>query len=287
MKLLLSIFFLAYECKTVRCASALMQEHLLDIGAWLRTSLPCLLYTLQNNLLFIALSNLPGAEYQVTYQLKILTTATLSMLVLGKVLSPLKWFSLLVLTCGVALIELRPDERKHLHGNRLVGIGAVLIACFTSALAGVLMEKLMKRKGVSMWITNIQVASVSTVVSLIATVLKDSDAIRSHGFFQGYYYLVWIVVSLQAVGGLVIASVMKYADNILKCFGNALAISFGCLISGAVLQEFSPNSNFIIGTGFVLASIFVYGMPDNALGKNNTSCSGLLSWRTEHLQKCS
>lgn len=41
----------------------------------------------QNNLLFISLSNLSGAVYQVTYQLKILTTAVLSVVILGKVSS--------------------------------------------------------------------------------------------------------------------------------------------------------------------------------------------------------
>lgn len=42
---------------------------------------------MQNNLLFISLSNLSGAVYQVTYQLKILTTAVLSVVILGKVSS--------------------------------------------------------------------------------------------------------------------------------------------------------------------------------------------------------
>jgi UDP-sugar transporter A1/2/3 len=56
-------------------------------------------------LLFIALSNLDAATYQVTYQLKILTTALFSVLMLGKRLDMLKWVSLLALMIGVCFVQ--------------------------------------------------------------------------------------------------------------------------------------------------------------------------------------
>lgn len=73
----------------------------------LKLLIPAGLYTLQNNLLYIALSNLDAATYQVTYQLKILTTALFSVLMLGKKLDSLKWISLLILMAGVSLVQVK------------------------------------------------------------------------------------------------------------------------------------------------------------------------------------
>ena len=71
----------------------------------LKLLIPSALYTLQNNLLFISLSNLDPATYQVTYQLKILTTALFSVLMLGKKLDSFKWISLVILMFGVSLVQ--------------------------------------------------------------------------------------------------------------------------------------------------------------------------------------
>lgn len=40
--------------------------------------------------------------------------------------------------------------------------------------------------------------------------------------------VAWSVVALQVFGGLIVAMVVKYADNILKNFANALAVWHPC-----------------------------------------------------------
>eukprot|EP00427_Karlodinium_veneficum_P059770 CAMPEP_0169385076 /NCGR_PEP_ID=MMETSP1017-20121227/43861_1 /TAXON_ID=342587 /ORGANISM="Karlodinium micrum, Strain CCMP2283" /LENGTH=236 /DNA_ID=CAMNT_0009485863 /DNA_START=209 /DNA_END=916 /DNA_ORIENTATION=+ len=228
------------------------KEHLTkSFAETIKVIVPGALYTLQNNLLFISLSNLSGAVYQVTYQLKILTTAVLSVIILGKTLGQTKWCSLFMLFAGVALIQ--------------IGLAAVLFACVTSGLAGVLLEKLLKQTDTSIWVRNIQLALFGTGLGFIGCLLQDGDRIRQDGFLQGYSSLVWSVIFLQAVGGLVVASVLRYADNILKCFGNAVSIVLSCILSGVFLEEFTPDLLFVVGTILVLVATTVYnlGFPQN------------------------
>jgi UDP-sugar transporter A1/2/3 len=72
-----------------------------------KLAIPSGLYAIQNNLLFIALSYLNAATYQVTYQLKILTTALCSVFMLGKRIEKHQWFSLSMLALGVAFVTVR------------------------------------------------------------------------------------------------------------------------------------------------------------------------------------
>lgn len=56
----------------------------------LKLSVPSLIYTVQNNLLYFALSRLEAATFQVCYQTKLMTTAIFSVLFLNKKLSMLQ-----------------------------------------------------------------------------------------------------------------------------------------------------------------------------------------------------
>lgn len=71
----------------------------------MKLSIPSLVYTVQNNLLYFALSHLNAATYMVCYQLKILTTALFSVAMLNKKISNSQWSSLVLLTIGVSLAE--------------------------------------------------------------------------------------------------------------------------------------------------------------------------------------
>lgn len=74
-----------------------------------KLAIPAFLYTLQNSLQYTAVSNLDAATFQVTYQLKILTTAFFSVTMLRRTLSRNQWISLFLLTFGIALVQVSPE----------------------------------------------------------------------------------------------------------------------------------------------------------------------------------
>ncbi|KAJ8418992.1 hypothetical protein AAFF_G00004910 [Aldrovandia affinis] len=245
--------------------SVLVEEILNKPMETLKLAIPSGIYTLQNNLLYVALSNLDAATYQVTYQLKILTTALFSVSMLGRRLGVYQWLSLLILMAGVALVQWPSEatgavEQKQLTaGSQFVGVVSVLVACCSSGFAGVYFEKILKQTKQSVWIRNIQLGMLGMVFGLMGVFVYDGDRVRESGMFQGYNRLTWIVVSLQALGGLVVAVVIKYADNILKGFATSLSIILSTLISYFWLQDFEPTSVFFLGAMLVIAATFLYG----------------------------
>jgi len=70
-----------------------------------KISVPGGLFTIQNNLSFVALSYMDAASFQVMSQLKILTTAVMSILMLRTKLDGYKWLSLFLLMAGVSVLE--------------------------------------------------------------------------------------------------------------------------------------------------------------------------------------
>lgn len=95
------------------------------------------------------------------------------------------------------------------------------------------------------------------VFSGIGVIVHDWSAISTDGFFQGYTCLVGLVILLQvivssvivvvslwhplkAVGGLLVAVVIKYAGNILKGFGAAISIVISSTVSFFFLH-FEPS----------------------------------------------
>lgn len=230
----------------------------------LKVSVPSLLYTIQNNLMFVSLDKLSAAVQQVTYQLKILTTAMLSVLILGKALGVTKWCALTMLLAGVTLVQWPKDWSAAMGGmdagtsDAWLGFAAVLTACFTSGLASVYLEKILKQTDASIWIRNVQLGFFGAVMALFGAFSADGARIREGGFTQGYSVRVLAVIAMNACGGLLCAAVLKYADNILRCFSVALSIILTSALSWLVLLDFQPDALFVVGACLAIASTFLY-----------------------------
>ena len=86
--------------------------------------------------------------------------------------------------------------------------------------------------------------------------------------------LVLSVITMQACGGLIVAAVIKYADNILKSFATALSIVTSTLLSSYAFG-FSISTIFIQGCCLQFIAIYLYSKKqqqcDNAEAVTNGS----------------
>lgn len=158
------------------------------------------------------------------YQLKILTTAVFAVLLLRRRLDCGKWLSLLILVVGVSLVQLSSlsgganASKKATStdaapaGNTMLGLACVLLACCSSGFAGIWFEKVLKGSECSVWVRNVELALIGGIAGLAGVYSSDAAKVAEGGFFQGYSALVWCVILLQALGGIVVAVVVKVSQ---------------------------------------------------------------------------
>jgi len=259
-----------------------IKENIIDAPVdALKILIPSMLYLLQNTLLYTALSNLSAPIFQVTYQSKLLTTAVVSVVMLQRRYSPKQWVCLCMLGMGVAIVVL--GEKKNDDGESkeaeeggvvsqslTVGLFAVTVACFSSALAGVYFEKVLKKpvkvsseegmektkNPVSLWMRNIQMAFFSISIAIVnGNFANDSN--NKKAFLHGFTPSVWTVVILQAGGGLLVAAVIKYADNVLKGLATGVSVVVATACS-MVLFDTPLTMQFTVGAVFILASVYFF-----------------------------
>lgn len=192
--------------------------------------------------------------------MKIITTAVFSVLLLSRKLGGLQWLSIVALSGGVALVQLsQMSDNSNSKSNSILGLISVLCGCMTSGFAGVYFEVVLKSSVASVWLRNMQLSLIGMATCLVSCYLRDKDAILQKGFLSGYDEYVWSVILLQAAGGLIVAVVVKYADNVLKGFATSLSILISAFVSAYLFGDVDINQAFLCGCLVVLASVFAFG----------------------------
>lgn len=224
-------------------------------------ALPAVLFVMQQILVIIAASHLDAVTFQICSQaFKILPTAVFAAVLLGTRFSPLQWASLPVLAAGITLITATgntPSGAKSEQSNLTKGLTASALSGLSSAFAGVYFEKFVK--GINsrpLTVRNLQLSLFGVPLSVAYALLKDGASPGS--LTRGFTLVVWSVVALQVMGGLVVAMVVKYADNILKNFANAISVVFVVLLAVPMFGQY-PSGFFLVGVATVCLSIQMYG----------------------------
>ena len=174
----------------------------------------------------------------------------------------MQWFSLLVLFVGVSAVQLQPhDEKSGENGgheqNPMLGLLAVVVSCFMSGFAGIYLEKMLKGTPQTLLIRNVQLGFIGVIIGIMTMIINDYDGIKTNGVFFGYNGIVVFVICLQSFGGLMVAVVVKYADNILKGFATSASIIISCIVS-LYFFDFQLSIQFSVGATLVMVSVYLY-----------------------------
>ena len=111
---------------------------------------------------------------------------------------------------------------------------------------------------------NIQLSTTGVPLAILAAYFNEGSAIANKGIFFAFDYFTLYLISLQAIGGLLVSYVIKLADNIQKGFACSLAIVFTFLAS-MVLFNFNMTYQFFAGSLFVVCSVILYNYNPSSL----------------------
>ena len=179
------------------------------------------IYGAMNILSFVALEYIGAGEFTICAQLKILSTAGFSVLIMRRSLSWTKWRALMLLVLGCILVvspsldtSAQTEAEAESGWLQLLGYSAVLTEVLLSGFASIYFEKVVKSTTeiVTIWERNFQLGLYSLAMY---SFIMLYDAATSHRVpWSNWSPLTLLVSCFGAIGGLLVAATLKYADSI-------------------------------------------------------------------------
>lgn len=223
------------------------------------------IYGAMNILSFVALQYIGAGEFTICAQLKILTTAGFSVLVLGTTLSTTKWRALILLVLGCILVASpnfnHSDTDKSIIYLQLFGFGAVLLEVVLSGFASIYFEKVVKSttERITIWERNFQLGFYSVLI--YGGIIMYENYYPTEGstrtMWSNWSLITFTVSVLGALGGLLVAATLKYADSIMKTLAAAGAIVLSTIL-GHYFLEGPLDIVISIGAMVVITAIANY-----------------------------
>lgn len=197
--------------------------------------IPSVLYLVQNQLIFAALSVLSPPEYQLLNNGKLFTTTIVYRVVMKRTLRVVQWLALALLGTGMVL-STQPAASdgasaaaRGASEQLWKGCGIMVLVSWCSAIAGVSNEKLIKGSA-SVVQANVWLYGYGCLACLLQLCFSSSG-LESLVHRRGFTPLTWLVVVCNAVLGQSIAYIMRYADSIVKIYAVCMAMIFTTLAS--------------------------------------------------------
>ncbi len=244
-----------FDAKSVRFVYNSTYDNCLGwkVSIWVTVAfLPAALYALQNLAALQAYQNLDSLTFNVLNQTKTLSAALCCYLVMGRKQSPVQVFSLLLLLFSALVMErlipldsilsagvsMEVPEWGSKHWSH--GVAPIMLASFISGLSGALSQKNLQSQGGGRnpYLFSMELCAASVLIlSASLCFSPDGKRIINEGFWNGWTASTWIPILTNAIGGIIVGLVTKYAGSVRKGF----ALIFGIFLSGVVQALLQPD----------------------------------------------
>ncbi|CAH3155852.1 unnamed protein product [Porites evermanni] len=199
---------------------------------------PAFMYCLYNNLAFVNLANYDPTTYYLLLQFRVVVTGVIFQILFNKQLSGQQWFSLLLLTSGCIVKQIK-YENLTTAGSSFslrfdVHLILILVQVFCSCFAGVYNEYLLKgRSGDVPFMVQNFFMYLDSIFCNIAVLWFNgtlSGAFTKESISSIFQGKVLAIVLNNAAIGITTALFLQRLNSILKTFASALEIMFTAVL---------------------------------------------------------
>lgn len=230
-------------------------------------ALPALLFSIQNNASYYALSLIDPPTFELWGCSKLIFVGVFFRVIFGRQLTPRKWLALGLLAAGVAISTVQLGAGKAHAPPRPQQLGGIAVVVLSSALAGlssIIFEYLIKFQDVKapLMLKNAQLYAFG--VALSAPGWRPTAPLGDPMCFT-------LLVVLQALAGLFVSLVLKYCDALVKGFSTSSAVLVATLASN-LLFGFELHANFAAAIAVVFTAFYLYFVTPDASSYSFLSC---------------
>ena len=270
LKLGISFVLLMQQICSGKVTAILNDDSLTEFCSYI---IPSFIYFINNNCIFFILQAVDPTTFQLLSQMKTIFTGLLFRVFLNKKLTAVQYLALLTLACGTACSQLPSAAAGGGKWHRSAAVASVGVAApvlggllsvlssLLSALGGIYNEKLLKgRPATSIHWQNIQMYVWGVAFNALGAYMKDGTVMSANGMLNGFDGRAWAVVVCNALNGLAISAVLKYADNIARVYAHAIAMMVTMAVSVQLFHA-PITPQLVLAVVLVATSTLQYNLP--------------------------
>eukprot|EP00931_Biecheleriopsis_adriatica_P086763 TRINITY_DN6135_c0_g1_i4.p1 TRINITY_DN6135_c0_g1~~TRINITY_DN6135_c0_g1_i4.p1 ORF type:complete len:410 (+),score=85.08 TRINITY_DN6135_c0_g1_i4:76-1305(+) len=221
--------------------------------AWF--SLPAVIFTLNNILVFKALGDNDTSVFGVFRDTMILWTAAMWKGVFGVELGIYRSAAIAIIFVGLVVNQLS----HHLSGDFSLAVFWVVVMTLCNASGSVSNEYVLKKnKDLDINLQNAILYALCITASCGLLLATDPSRFSSvHAFFGGFTWLSWSLAGIQACAGLLVSRLLKFTDSVMKTAATCLRGPTLVFVAPFFVKS-NLNHGSIVSTLLVAGGCFLY-----------------------------